>query len=196
MMREGLATIAANASRMQVLVEHLLDVTRLQGGRPLELQQQPTDLVALVRERMAEQAGRAEQHTVRLETALPSLVGHWDTQRIERVVANLIDNAIKYSPSGGEIRVRIWQERGSDATPPAAVLSVEDEGIGIPAADLPHVFAFFHRGTNVGAITGTGIGLAGAKRIVEQHGGTLTVTSTEGRGTTITMRLPVTLSPE
>jgi signal transduction histidine kinase len=72
-----------------------------------------------------------------------------------------------------------------------AVLSVEDNGVGIPAADLPHIFERFWRGSNVGGTVGAGIGLAGARQIVEQHGGTIAVASTEGKGSTVTVRLPL-----
>ncbi len=71
------------------------------------------------------------------------------------------------------------------------MLTIEDRGIGIPAADLPHVFEPFHRASNVRQINGTGIGLAGVKQIVEMHGGTLSITSREGHGTVVTVRLPL-----
>ena len=111
--------------------------------------------------------------------------GSWDVARVQRVVANLIANAIKYSPSGGDVVVSVSVDGDS------AVLTVRDEGMGIPAADLPRVFERFHRGSNVERISGTGIGLAGAKDIVELHGGTIEVTSVEGRGTTVAVRLPL-----
>jgi signal transduction histidine kinase len=76
------------------------------------------------------------------------------------------------------------------------VLTVRDEGLGIPASDLPHVFERFHRGSNVERISGTGIGLAGAKDIVEQHGGTISVASSEGHGTTVVVRLPLAASED
>ena len=101
----------------------------------------------------------------------------------------LLGNAIKYSPQGGPISVRI--DCHETETMPWAVVTVADQGVGVPAADLPHVFERFHRGTNVGRIAGSGIGLAGAKVIVEQHGGTLDIESTEGLGTTITLQLPI-----
>jgi signal transduction histidine kinase len=106
------------------------------------------------------------------------------------VLGNLLDNAIKYSPDGGDIAVTIALAEADGQR--QAVLSVQDHGIGIPAGDLPHVFERFFRGTNVaGRIRGTGIGLAGSRQIVEQHGGTLTVESREGEGSTFTVRLPL-----
>ncbi|HKC72796.1 MAG TPA: sensor histidine kinase, partial [Chloroflexota bacterium] len=107
-----------------------------------------------------------------------------------RVVGNLLSNALKYSPAESAIWVRLSQEDG--AAGPEAVLVVRDEGIGIPAADLAHIFDRFARAGNVvGHFQGTGIGLASARGIVEQHGGTIAVGSTEGVGSTFTVRLPL-----
>jgi signal transduction histidine kinase len=105
------------------------------------------------------------------------------------VLSNLLSNAIKYSPLGGPISVRIACHETE--TGPWAVVMVADQGVGVPAADLPHVFERFHRGTNVGRIAGSGIGLAGAKVIVEQHGGMLDIESSEGTGATVTLQLPI-----
>ena len=107
---------------------------------------------------------------------------------MRRIVANLLGNAVKYSPDGGDIVIRITVEDRE------AILVVQDTGVGIPPGDLSQIFAFRSRGRNVRAIAGAGIGLAGVKRIVEYHGGAISVASEEGRGTTFTVRLP--LSPE
>ena len=128
----------------------------------------------------------------------------WDSARLERVLDNLLSNAVKYSPDGGLITVSIARERGSGGLSPSptpdshapapsswATVAVRDPGIGIPAADLPHTFHLFHRAGNVGQIAGTGIGLAGVKQIVEQHGGAVTVESGEGDGSAFTVRLPL-----
>jgi signal transduction histidine kinase len=102
------------------------------------------------------------------------------------VLDNLLENAVKYSPRGGSVEVAIGSEDGT------AVLRVADRGEGIPAADLPYIWERFRRGRNVeGRIPGTGIGLAGVKRIVELHGGTIAVDSQVGVGTTLTVRLPL-----
>ena len=133
----------------------------------------------------AEAAGR---RPLRLETETDTLVGEWDPVGLGRVVDNLLSNAIKYSPDGSAIAVTI----GQDGEANEAVLSVRDEGIGIPQDDLPRVFERFHRARNVaGRIKGIGIGLAGVKQIVEQHGGTIALKSTQGLGTTVTVRLPL-----
>jgi signal transduction histidine kinase len=100
-----------------------------------------------------------------------------------------VSNAVKYSPRGGAVEVQV--ER-TDCTPEWAIVRVRDSGEGIPAADLPHIFERFRRGKNVeGRIPGTGIGLSGVRRILEQHGGTIDVESAIGQGTTVTVRLPL-----
>jgi signal transduction histidine kinase len=187
---EGLKTIEGATGTMSAMITDLLDLARLQSGRALELQRGPVDLVALARRTADEHQRTAPGHEIRVETALPSLVGEWDAVRLERVLANLLSNAIKYSPAGGAITVRVAHDTsGAEAM---AVLTVHDEGMGIPAADLPRIFERFHRAANVaGRIAGTGIGLAGSRQIVEQHGGTISVESTEGAGSTFTVRLPL-----
>jgi signal transduction histidine kinase len=162
----------------------------LQLARPLELDREPTDLVELAGRVVALHEGVSERHRVELETTEPALVGRWDAARIERVLQNLLSNAIKYSPGGGHVWVRLWREPGTACD--WAVVAVQDEGVGIPAADLPHLFERFHRASNVrDQIAGTGIGLATARHVVEQHGGAILVESEEHRGSTFTIRLPV-----
>ena len=176
---------------MVVLLDGLLDITRLRFGLPLELERQPTDLVALARHVAAQQQATTEQHEVSVHAEGGELVGEWDAARLERVLGNLIGNAIKFSPGGGQVRVTLRREQDSNG--PWAALAVADRGVGIPAVDLPRIFDHFYRGSNVGAIAGTGVGLAGARQIVEQHGGRLEVDSHEGEGTTVNVRLPLSV---
>jgi signal transduction histidine kinase len=118
------------------------------------------------------------------------LYGAWDAARLERAIANLVGNAVKYSPSGGEILVPVRREQAVDGD--YAVVTVRDSGIGIPEADPPHIFRRFYRGNNVvGRFGGAGLGLGGARHIIERHGGTIAVDSREGCGTMFTVRLPV-----
>jgi signal transduction histidine kinase len=188
-LRTGVSSIASSASQMTTLVDQLLDYARLQLDRPLDLNRQPTDLGELTRRVVAMHESVSERHRIELQAQEPSLVGSWDAGRIERVVQNLLSNAIKYSPLGGIVRVRLWRERGPECD--FAMLSVQDEGVGIPAADLPRIFERFHRATNVrDRVAGTGIGLATARHVVEQHGGTVAVESQEDHGSTFTIRLP------
>ena len=116
-----------------------------------------------------------------------SVVGEYDRLRIRQLIENLIDNAVKYSPAGGDVRVRVWTENGE------AHLTVSDEGIGIPRADLPAIFDRFQRGTNVDdrRFTGLGLGLYICRGIAEAHGGRLWALSQPGRGSTFHVVLPL-----
>lgn len=186
----ALAGIDTAAARMNRLLDELGDITRLRAGHEIELRREQTDLVDLARRTAEEHDRIADRHAIRLETPEAELTGFWDGPRLERVLTNLLGNAIKYSPAGGKITVRVAREvSGGDE---AAVFSVEDRGVGIPASDLHLVFERFRRAGNVESFAGSGIGLAGAKRIVELHGGTITVESTEGVGSAFTVRIPVT----
>src|SRR5207237_8941238 len=184
--------IDATIMRMTRLIDSLLDMTRTQMGQPLPLDRRPVDLVALARRVVVEQQQSTERHQLCLDVAVPELVGMWDAARLERLLENLLNNAVKYSPEGGDVTLTVRPE--AEAGEPWAVLVVQDRGMGIPAADLPHIFERFQRSRNVkGQIAGTGIGLVAVRQFVEQHGGRVTVDSHEGRGTTVTVRLPLAL---
>ncbi len=176
--------ILAASRRMSRLLAGFLDVAHLQIGQPLELQRARADLAALARQVVAEQQQLTARHRVSF-LGPEALVVEVDGPRMQRALENLIGNAVKYSPDGGEVSVRLH------ARDPEVLLSVQDAGIGIPAADLERIFARFERGANVaGRFAGTGIGLAIARQIVEQHGGTLTVQSEVGKGSTFTLHFP------
>jgi signal transduction histidine kinase len=188
--QRDLGTVEGTATRMAGMIDELLDLTHLQMGRPLELRAQATDLVALARSVAAEYQQLTDAHTICVRSTLASLHGVWDQARLERVVGNLISNAVKYSPDGGEVMLSLTME--DSANGPMAVLSVRDQGIGIAPEDLARVFERFYRATNVvGRFAGTGIGLAGARQLVEQHGGSIAVQSTPGAGSTFVVRLPL-----
>jgi len=185
-----LATIASSAVRAAGMIDDLMDTARLGAGQPLELHHQPIDIVAIVRACATEAQRVSPSHVVRVESETFSLVALADRSRIERVVRNMLDNAIKYSPTGGDVIVHAHREEDEDGN--WGVITIEDRGLGIPASDLPYVFDRFRRGGNVQRhIAGSGIGLTGAKQIVAQHGGVITVQSVEGEGTTFTLRLPL-----
>jgi signal transduction histidine kinase len=121
------------------------------------------------------------------------MLGDWDEARIERIVSNLISNAVKYSPRGGEITIQVAEEQRGEQE--WAILSIRDHGIGIPAAEIERVFEPYYRASNTaGTVSGSGIGLAGTRHIVEQHGGEIAVKSEVG-DTTFTVRLPLLLEP-
>jgi signal transduction histidine kinase len=108
-------------------------------------------------------------------------------EHLERMVANLISNAIRYTPENGSVKVKLSVEDSS------IVLTVADSGIGIPESDLPRIFNEFYRAGNARRMTtsGTGLGLAITRFIVEKHGGDIQVNSVEGEGTIFTVKLPV-----
>ncbi len=186
----SLAIIERSASTLTRMVGELTDLTHLQSGQQLELDLKPTDLVALARRGTEEAQQTTTAHSIRVETDAGALIGEWDGDRLGRVLANLLSNAIKFSPNGGAITVTLTAESRDSAG--WARLSVRDEGIGIPTEDLPRVFDRYYRGGNVaGQIAGTGIGLAGSRQIVEQHGGSIEASSNEGTGSTFTVQLPL-----
>ena len=186
----GLEMIESTASRMSAVITELVDVTRLELGQGLDLTRQPTDLVALVHRVVAELPESTQRERFCVEASEPEVVGLWDALRLERVVANLLSNAAKYSPEDAQVRVEIGCAGPCNGG--EAVVVVRDRGVGIPAVDLPHIFERFHRGRNViGQVRGTGLGLWGVRRIVEEHGGTISVESDESRGSTFTLRLPL-----
>jgi PAS domain S-box-containing protein len=191
-LQTGLEGIDSAAIRMTKLLDELSDVTRLRTGQAVELDRSATDLVDLARRITEEYQRTTEKHTLVVEAGPDTLVGDWDGARLERVLGNLLGNAIKYSPRGGKILVRVERDDGSDGE---ALLSVQDHGVGIPLADRERIFERYQRAGNVDRFAGTGIGLAGARRIVELHGGTIAVGSQEGAGSTFVVRLPIT-APE
>jgi PAS domain S-box-containing protein len=185
---DRLNSISTTAVRMSAQIGELLDATRLRAGQPLVLDRQPTDLVALVRRVAAQVQQTTTQHTICVAAAVPHLVGEWDASRLERVFGNLLGNAVKYTPQGGEIRLEV--DRSGQAEACAAVI---DQGIGIPEAEQANIFERYRRASNVlGRFPGEGIGLAGVRQVVEQHGGTISVISRQGEGSTFSVRLPLT----
>jgi PAS domain S-box-containing protein len=186
----GFRSIVAGATRMTTIVNGLLDAALLRQGAALDLDLDSIDLVALVERRVDAYSPTTDRHRFRLETFEAPLVGTWDELRLERVVDNFLSNAIKYSPSG-MITLTVARERRDERE--WAVVSIRDEGIGIPAIELPTIFDRFRRGANaIAQASGSGMGLASAKQIVEQHGGMIGVKSQVGVGSTFTVRLPLT----
>jgi signal transduction histidine kinase len=152
---------------------------------PLHLERAPMDLVDLVRKLAAE---HQQAHTpIRVTTAHDSLVGAWDEGRLSRVLANVLDNAVKYSPAGGEIGVELEASLGPEDA--WAVVRVRDQGLGIPAQDLPYVFERFYRGRGEDGRAGVGLGLALVRQIARQHGGEARCLPRQGGGTCFEVEL-------
>jgi len=182
--------IEHTSATMEALLRELLDVSRLQIGEPLTLRRSSMDLSSMVT-RVAEQQQVPNRRPIRVDVPDYPVVGVWDRHRLERVVHNLLGNALKYSPHDGQVTLTVRLE---DRT---AVLEVRDEGIGVPAEDVDRIFRWFQRGSNAARVApGTGLGLAGVRQIVEQHGGTISVQSEEHRGSTFTVQLPTSNTAE
>lgn len=187
---EDLSRIELQATKMSMMIDDLLEMSQLQMGQQPPLVCQPLDLVELVQRIVQLQQSTLDFPHILIEASVPELVISGDPVRLERVCINLLSNAIKYSPQGGTVRVAI--SKVEDNNKFWAKLTVQDQGIGIPANELPHIFKPFYRASNIAErIAGTGIGLASVSQIIEQHGGTISVESEEGIGTTFIIYLPL-----
>ena len=186
---ERLGVVESSVVKMTGMIEDLLGVAKLQAGQKLELDMHPVQFTSLVQQVCAEQQETTRRHRIELQVSEQAISVRGDAGRLERVLANLIGNAIKYNPEGGNIAVKLAREEEQGHL--WAVLSIEDQGVGIPADDLPHIFEPFHRASNVaGRIAGTGIGLASVAQVLAEHRGTVSVKSTEGCGSCFAVRLP------
>jgi len=185
---EAMASINNGVERMTSQLDDLLEVARLRAGAPLELRRATVDLGELIGQWVADYQRTTERHILTMDPIDGRVACSVDVNRIERVVTNLLSNAIKYS-DGGVIRVSVgWQPADPVRT---VAITVIDQGIGIPADEVPLVFERFRRGSNVdGRAGGSGIGLAGVRQIVQQHGGTIAVESRVGAGSAFTVRIP------
>lgn len=185
-----LRIIFEQTGRLNKMITALLDLSRLQMGQ-FSIQPQPLDLAVLSRRVVDELQLSLERHLVSLDGVDSAAMVLGDELRLEQVIQNLIQNAIKYSPGGGLVQVRLVQDGAN------AILSVSDQGIGIPQSAIPNLFRRFYRASNVHDhhISGIGVGLFVVNEIVGLHGGRITVASTEGVGTTFTVYLPLAALP-
>jgi PAS domain S-box-containing protein len=175
--------------RMTSLLENVLAIGRADSGR-LEFEPAAVDLRAVCEDvigelRRARCAAGDGQHSIELSWLASQRNARVDAKLLRQILGNLLSNAVKYSPRGGRVSLEVAR------TDAGLRLAVSDEGIGIPAKDLPNLFGIFQRAGNVGAISGTGLGLAIVRRAVERHGGSIEVESTVGRGSRFTVTLPV-----
>jgi signal transduction histidine kinase len=184
--RKFLDGIDEETTKLEKIVEHLLDLSRMESGR-LHLDKQPTDLGQLAKSVIKKMEAQSTQH--RLLDDFPSelLVANVDAKRIEQVLRNLLDNAIKYSPEGGTITVQGRRDKWQ------VLVLVNDQGIGIPAEERGKIFERFYRVENevTRRMRGAGLGLAVCQGIVEAHGGRIWVESQPGAGSTFCFTLPV-----
>ncbi len=180
----ALEAIEGQARRMRQMIDTLVDAARIGAGE-LRLHREPTDLAALARQAVAAVQATTERHRIVLE-APERLEGEWDLGRLAQVLDNLLGNAVRYSPEGGEIRLQLrWEDD-------QAVISVTDHGLGMPAEDLPRLFQLFSRLETGNGIEGSGLGLYIARSVVEAHGGRIWAESPgPGQGSTFSIALPL-----
>jgi two-component system phosphate regulon sensor histidine kinase PhoR len=194
-MRERIDNIEVETGHLVQMVSELLDLSRIESGGalgPLE----PVDLGALAEASVGRLRLFADRQRVTLATdvsgPLPAVRG--DEDRLGQVMINLLHNAVKFSPDGGEVRVSV----GTDATGDQVVVAVADHGVGIPRSAQARIFERFYKVDRArvrGEAGGTGLGLAIARHILEQHGGRIWVESTEAVGSTFSFSLPVASGP-
>lgn len=171
--------------RLNTLVSSLLDLSRIEAAQS-GMDFVPIDLNQLVNEIGEQFASRAEQaerlFTLELPHEMVQIKGN--ELQIKRALLNLLENALKFTPTGGSITLKLARTQGDVS------ITVSDTGIGIPADDLPHLFERFHRGRNTSSYPGNGLGLAIAKALVTAHGGSLQVESKPGQGTSMSVHFP------
>lgn len=186
-----LDSIDSASRRMRELIDEFLKTYRT-DAEAADGSASGTDLRELVETKLAALEPVYVEHRFKLSTEGENFWGPWDSRDIARLFDNLVGNAIKYSPKGGEVTVTLREApltaAGRDT--PGVVLEVQDQGIGIPEEDLPHVFDRFRRGANVEELAGSGIGLAGVRQMLDAQGGTVSVRSRVGEGSTFIAHLP------
>ncbi|GAB4202548.1 MAG: hypothetical protein OHK0022_25840 [Roseiflexaceae bacterium] len=191
--QKGLEVISQQIGRMTGLLDQLLDFSRISMDR-LQLARRRNDLAALV-ERTVEQARQTTDTPIQLYMEEPDLPADLDDTRMGQVLAGVLNNAIKFSPAGGEISVRVMRVMEDDGD--RALISVRDRGIGIPPGELRQVFEQFYRASNASSVAGgMGLGLFVAHDIIERHGGSIQIDSDLGRGTLVIIALPLVTEEE
>ena len=187
---DRLLSIESALRRAALRTDELMDLAHRDALEALALHTEPVDLGALVTDLLVGYRLTNDKHFFRLDAPSEPVVGAWDRDRIERAVDNLVSNAVKFSPDGGDVSAVI--SLASDGDAQEAVLTITDHGRGIPVGELDGIFTQFRRGSNTTDLPGSGVGLWSVRRIVNQHGGTLSVTSTLHHGSSFTVRLPIT----
>jgi signal transduction histidine kinase len=185
--RAVLPALAAKAEEMNLLVEQMLEAARLEEGR-LELDPQPADLRELARQAVDLMSPLAAHgHRLVLDSPAEAVPVVVDRSRIGTILNNLLDNAMKYSPAGGEVHCRVSRDME------VGKVEVTDKGVGIASSDLPHLFTRFGRvvTSETSHIPGTGLGLYLSRELARLHGGDITVQSKPGSGSTFVLAVPL-----
>ncbi len=183
--KELAAIILRQIKSLDRIVGDLLDTTRVESGQ-LRFEYREVDLGPILIDAVELHRTSSKAHKLTLIVSDGKLSVKCDAGRILQVINNLLSNAIKYSPSGGEVRLEVVKNHNN------LLMSVSDQGIGIADNDLSGIFKPFQRSSaTIGTIPGIGLGLSVSRHIVEAHGGTLTVESQLGAGSTFHVRLPI-----
>jgi len=181
--RDALADCVEESDRVLVMLTTLMDISEAESGA-IDLHREMAPLADIVARAVELYRDTAEARGVTLESHVDAaVVAAIDRLRFEQVAANLLDNAIKYTPSGGRVDISVAQENGH------AVLTVRDTGIGVPADELSRIWERLFRGDHSRTERGLGLGLSLVKAIVEAHGGRVSVDSTPGLGSTFAVHL-------
>ena len=192
--RQFLEIIERHAERLGRLTEDLLTLSDLESGK-IHLTPRPIDTRALIAQVLEIFWERAAKRGVSLSQDIAEPCGKitGDPDRLQQLLINLVDNAIKYTPSGGKVTIAAGELKSASDMPPLIQVSVADTGAGIPEKDLPRLTERFYRVDRARSrdLGGTGLGLAIVKHIVQAHGGELKITSAINQGTTVTVRLPM-----
>ena len=184
--REALADCLEEADRVMTMLDAVMDIAEAETGA-MRLKIEEVDVVAIVRDAVDLYADLAEEKSLTIEVAAPErLLISADRARLTQALANLLDNAVKYTPAGGHVRVRASRDSAS----PALTLEVQDTGVGIPPDELPQIWDRLFRGDRSRSERGLGLGLSLVRAIVEAHGGRVEVQSTPGAGSTFRIELP------
>jgi signal transduction histidine kinase len=183
LLQRGIDAIDWQSEKLVKLTEQLLDVSRIEAGK-LQLRQQPADLVEVVRGIVQSVQGTTQKHTLTL-TAPETCLATVDAMRLEQVVANLVGNAVKYSPNGGAIEITL-----GTPDPTRIELVVQDWGLGIPADRRENLFDRFYQAHGEGNFGGLGLGLYVSRQIVELHGGTIEADFPDSGGSRFVVSLP------
>jgi signal transduction histidine kinase len=189
MLRDALADCLEESDRVVAMLNTLMDISEAETGT-MTLGREPTDLNDLIRQSVELYEDLAEERQVEIRTSTESeLVVEVDRNRMRQVLANLLDNALKYTPAGGQVTITATRDG------PDAVLTVSDTGVGIPPAELPRIWDRLYRGDKSRSTRGLGLGLSLVRAIVAAHGGRVDVRSTPGAGSTFELRLPAGVPP-
>jgi signal transduction histidine kinase len=184
LLRDALADCLEESDRVIEMLNTLMDISEAETGT-MTLHREPTDLNDLIAQSVALYEDLADERGVEIRTNVPSkLLVEVDRNRMRQVLANLIDNAVKYTPAGGVIEIAANRTNGD------AVVSVSDTGVGIPADELPRIWDRLYRGDKSRSTRGLGLGLSLVKAIVAAHGGKVSVQSRPRAGSTFELRLP------